>query len=180
MQVWVYSPIQTVAMGLKALIEPLGHTVSLERRVDVDVTLWDLTAKHSFPSPDPVIPTLAIISEDHDVAVSLLQRRYRGYLLAKDGFEKLKLALCAIRRGEIWAPRGVLTRVIDRSFQTCLTARETEVRDLIVVGLSNNAIARELAIAEPTVKTHVSRILSKYNVSSRAELIAKSISHQLN
>lgn len=55
-----------------------------------------------------------------------------------------------------------------------LTPRESEVMKLIVNGKSNSAIARELSISLPTVKTHISKILKKFGVSSRAELIAKS------
>lgn len=48
-----------------------------------------------------------------------------------------------------------------------LTAREVEVLQLIVAGASNQGIADELVIGISTVKTHVSRILQKLNVSSR-------------
>lgn len=48
-----------------------------------------------------------------------------------------------------------------------LTPREVEVLKLIVAGASNQEIATELVIGISTVKTHVSRILQKLNVSSR-------------
>jgi DNA-binding CsgD family transcriptional regulator len=49
-----------------------------------------------------------------------------------------------------------------------LTPREVEVLRLLATGASNRAIATELVVSVPTVKTHVSRILSKLNVQSRA------------
>ncbi len=56
---------------------------------------------------------------------------------------------------------------------TPLTAREEEVLSLILKAQSNKAIAGKLFISESTVKTHVKNIFSKYDVSSRAELISK-------
>jgi NarL family two-component system response regulator LiaR len=50
-----------------------------------------------------------------------------------------------------------------------LTRRETEVLRLLARGRSNKEIAVDLSIAEKTVKTHVSNILSKLGVSSRTQ-----------
>jgi DNA-binding CsgD family transcriptional regulator len=53
-----------------------------------------------------------------------------------------------------------------------LTARETEVMDLIAVGRSNGDIARTLFVTEKTVKNHVNRIYAKLNAASRKAAIA--------
>lgn len=53
-----------------------------------------------------------------------------------------------------------------------LTAREKEVLEEVLSGKSNKDIATTLFISESTVKTHVRNIFSKYDVSSRAELIS--------
>jgi DNA-binding CsgD family transcriptional regulator len=54
---------------------------------------------------------------------------------------------------------------------TCLTHREEQVARLVRDGLSNKQIARHLALAQPTVKTHLLRMFRKLGVSSRTELI---------
>ncbi|GHE93718.1 hypothetical protein GCM10017786_28120 [Amycolatopsis deserti] len=53
-----------------------------------------------------------------------------------------------------------------------LTAREVQVMELLAAGHSNRHIARQLVISERTAKTHVTHILRKLGVTSRAEAIA--------
>ncbi len=53
-----------------------------------------------------------------------------------------------------------------------LSARESEVMDMIASGLSNGEIARELFLSEKTVKNHVNRIYAKLEVSSRGAAIS--------
>lgn len=53
-----------------------------------------------------------------------------------------------------------------------LTEREAELLSLVLDGKSNKEIAAACFISENTVKTHLSRVYSKYAVSSRAELIS--------
>ncbi|MDD4550102.1 MAG: helix-turn-helix transcriptional regulator [Syntrophomonadaceae bacterium] len=60
-----------------------------------------------------------------------------------------------------------------------LTDREQDVLRLILAGKTNKAIAAELFISENTVKTHVKNIYSKYNVSSRAEIISTLLKEQI-
>ncbi|MCO6523678.1 MAG: two-component system response regulator NarL, partial [Candidatus Schmidhempelia sp.] len=51
-----------------------------------------------------------------------------------------------------------------------LTPREFEIFNLLVQGLSNKLIARELNIVDSTVKVHVKNILKKLNFKSRMEI----------
>ncbi|WP_245627936.1 response regulator transcription factor [Actinomadura oligospora] len=69
--------------------------------------------------------------------------------------------------------RDVLRGVRDASrISMGLSARESEVMDLIASGRSNGEIARQLFLSEKTVKNHVNRIYAKLGVSSRATAIA--------
>lgn len=56
-----------------------------------------------------------------------------------------------------------------------LSKQENTVKNLIVEGKSNKEIANELFISLSTVKTHITNIYSKLNISSRKELLRKSI-----
>ena len=50
-----------------------------------------------------------------------------------------------------------------------LTAREMEVLRLIAQGLSNKELADKLCVSEPTVRTHVGRILGKLHLANRTQ-----------
>ncbi|HEY1306309.1 MAG TPA: response regulator transcription factor [Vicinamibacterales bacterium] len=65
-------------------------------------------------------------------------------------------------------------RVSD-AFAEPLTPREQEVLEHIVAGRSNRQIASELGISEHTVKFHVSAVLGKLGVSSRAAAIRRGV-----
>jgi DNA-binding NarL/FixJ family response regulator len=60
-----------------------------------------------------------------------------------------------------------------------LTARESEVLDLLSQGLSNKLIARKLNISEHTVKFHVSSIYTKLGAASRTDAVNKGARHGL-
>ncbi|MFY4720583.1 response regulator transcription factor [Streptomyces sp. LaBMicrA B280] len=84
------------------------------------------------------------------------------------GFASPELTACllqAVRAG--CTPLGV-----DHRFRELLTERENGVLALLCQGLSNKAIAAALCVTEKTVKFHVSNVLGKSGVSTRAQLIA--------
>jgi DNA-binding NarL/FixJ family response regulator len=60
-----------------------------------------------------------------------------------------------------------------------LTARELQVLELVAVGRTNKAIAAELVLSERTVDRHVSNILAKLRVPSRAAATAYAYEHRL-
>ncbi len=61
----------------------------------------------------------------------------------------------------------------DQWEQLGISPREEEVLDLIIKGYANQEIADQLHISINTVKTHVSSLLSKFDVRRRTQLIAK-------
>jgi DNA-binding NarL/FixJ family response regulator len=67
------------------------------------------------------------------------------------------------------AARLVETLARDGDPLDALTPREREVLVLIGRGFPNKRIARELAVAEKTVKTHVGHVLAKLGVTDRTQ-----------
>jgi DNA-binding NarL/FixJ family response regulator len=72
---------------------------------------------------------------------------------------------------ELLAPRGLTF--------TGLTTRELEVLRLVAAGETNKAIAAALTLSERTVDRHVSNIVAKLGVSSRAAATAYAYEHRL-
>ncbi|MFL9867568.1 LuxR C-terminal-related transcriptional regulator [Paraburkholderia fungorum] len=60
---------------------------------------------------------------------------------------------------------------VENDVRPSLTHREQQIARLVRNGFSNKEIARELALAQPTVKTHLLRMFRKLGVSSRTEMI---------
>lgn len=79
----------------------------------------------------------------------------------------LHVALTRVLRNTVETPP------IQQQMATSLTVREQQIFSCIKSGKSNWQIAQELNISENTVKNHVQRILTKLNVNTRAQAIAK-------
>jgi DNA-binding NarL/FixJ family response regulator len=104
----------------------------------------------------------------------------------------LKAAPCMVRKaieevisGSIWAPRRLLSKLIDRLLGVSysgqnhcsphLTEREQQVLELILAACSNREIAHQLGIEERTVKAHVSRLMRKMGADNRIDLSMRAL-----
>ena len=98
-----------------------------------------------------------------------------GYLLKNVQPQELTRAIRAAHAGEALIDPQVAARLVDALSEgptlerAELTPREQDVLDLIGRGFANKRIARELGIAEKTVKTHVSHVLAKLGVTDRTQ-----------
>jgi DNA-binding NarL/FixJ family response regulator len=127
----------------------------------------------SFASADQVLPAL--------------RAGAAGYLLKDAAPSEVEAAIRAVHRGDGLLDPAVTATVLaevarpgaapvsassapagDPGFAS-LTPREREVLGLLGRGLTNAAIARELFVAEKTVKTHVSSILAKLRLADRTQ-----------
>jgi DNA-binding NarL/FixJ family response regulator len=104
----------------------------------------------------------------------------RAYLDLKAGPETVRKAIGVVTEGSIWAPRRLLSKLIDRLLKTSihsrvaevpqLTSRERQVLELIMQARSNREIASELGIEERTVRAHLGRLMHKAGVDNRIKL----------
>ncbi len=124
-----------------------------------------------------------------DFAAEAFAAGAMGYA-GKDGTaEEIVAAIQEVGAGQRYlSPRLALERVNqhllerpagDRAPLDALSAREREVFRLLVLGCSNEEIAKQLRISRRTVETHRSRILKKLRVHSAVELLRLAARHGL-
>jgi NarL family two-component system response regulator LiaR len=122
--------------------------------------------------------------EDETLVQKALEAGASGYLLKDIGADELA---DAIRKAHAGKPAlaaeatEALFKVARRGHQPGddLTDREREVLALMVEGLTNPEIAERLVVSSSTVKTHVSSILSKLDVSTRTEAVSFALQRKL-
>lgn len=156
--------------------------VRMARELEPDVVLMDLlmpimdgiTAISIIRKelPDVEVVALTSVLDDSSVA-GAVRAGAIGYLLKDTEANELNRAIKAAAAGQVQLSPAAAARLVREvrapDNPEALTTRETEVLKLIASGLSNKEIARDLGIGEKTVKTHVSNILSKFNVLSRTQ-----------
>ncbi len=112
----------------------------------------------------------------------------RGYLELTAGPEMVRRAIDVVTGGSIWAPRRLLSKLIDRLLKVSdtslinagprLTDRERQVLEHILMARSNREIARQLGIEERTVKAHVGRLMRKTGSDNRIELSMRALHYR--
>lgn len=113
----------------------------------------------------------------------------RAYLDLNAGPEMVRKAIEVVTEGSIWAPRKLLSKLIDRLLKlpecnpansnSHLTTRERQVLELIMLARSNREIATQLGIEERTVKTYVGRLMRKAGADNRIKLSMSALSLSL-
>jgi DNA-binding NarL/FixJ family response regulator len=120
--------------------------------------------------PDARIVVLTTYSGDVQ-ALRALRAGARGYLLKGHVHIDLLETIRAVNAGEKRVPPEVATELAGYAGTEKLTPREIEVLRLIADGNANKEIATQLAIAEETVKSHITRILSKLEANDRTHAV---------
>lgn len=136
--------------------------------------------------PETRIIMLSTYDEDEYVREAL-KRGASGYLLKDISPTELIAAIRALRGGVMQISPQIAAKLVHQLYDDSkpkaeevarkfewfdtLTRREREIFALIAVGRDNDGIARELGIAEQTVRNHVSLIYSKLGVKDRFEII---------
>jgi NarL family two-component system response regulator LiaR len=169
------------------------EALDLCRRLQPDVVLMDLimpgmdgvatTRALREACPETRVIALTSFAEDNLVHAAL-QAGALSYLLKDVTAADLAKAIRdAVAGRHSLAPQamqaliGAMTQPPQPGYD--LTPREREVLALMVEGLQNPEIAERLFVSRSTVKTHVSSILSKLEVSSRVEAVTLAIQHHL-
>ena len=133
--------------------------------------------------PDTAVVMLTYSRESEDL-FDALRAGARGFLNKDMDPDRLGPALRGVLSGEAALPRSLVSRVLEefrgRSGRKVfmrerrpaeLTCREWEIMDLLRQGLSTEDVAARLFVSAGTVRVHVSGVLKKLQVKSRAEAL---------
>ena len=171
--------------------------VSIEELIassDIEYVVVDLNAAPSnleilgtVRGVRPNIRLIVIGPEDNDeLVMEAIVAGARGFLGRSSGPTAVRKAIEAVTEGSIWAPRYLLSRVIDQLLQAPqpaparpkpqLTPREEQVLKLILNAQSTREIARQLGIEQRTVKAYVAKLMHKAGVDNRVKLSTSALS----
>ena len=130
--------------------------------------------------PDTEIIALTSTLEEHKVN-GAIEAGAISYMLKDASSDTLADAIHAAARGEVRLHPEAARRLV-RDFRggemrESLTPKETIVLQLIAHGQSNKEIAADQGVSEATVKTHVSRLLSKLGLDSRTQAALYALKH---
>jgi DNA-binding NarL/FixJ family response regulator len=120
--------------------------------------------------PDVKVVILSV-STDPDVIQDVLNRGASAYIVKSVNPIDVPSALRQALEGSVFNAIGLPeTRVAEDAAKAAgLTERETSILKALARGLSNDAIGKELWVAEQTVKFHLTNIYRKLGVSNRTE-----------
>ncbi len=164
--------------------------VRMARELQPDIVLMDVR----MPELDGIEATERLLRDGLRSRVLMLttfdldEYVYRAFRAGASGFllknvppEDLVAAVRAIGAGEALLAPQITRKLIEHYIRAPiptdeprlaeLTARELDVLKLMAQGLSNNEIAQALFISNGTVKTHVTRILTKLDLRDRVQAV---------
>lgn len=190
----------TQLLEADSLAAAMAHVETME---GLDLLLLDL----SLPDADgleglktlretfPWLP-VAIVSahQERQLVLDAITLGAVGYIPKSTPREQLLAALQQILQGQLYLPADIMRRPPPRAIPAAagedsedkpsrlprLTDKQLDVLGCMSQGMSNKQIARELDIAETTVKTHVSAILRKLGATSRVHAIVMAGEEDLN
>ncbi|MDA8261772.1 MAG: response regulator transcription factor [Actinomycetota bacterium] len=201
MRVFLVDDHEVVRRGLVSLVEmeddievvgeagSVADTLSRMPAARPDVMVLDVRLPdgdgielcREIKSAHPEIACLMLTSFSDDEALfSAILAGASGYLLKQIKTSDLVEAVRRVSRGESLLDPAVTAKVLARlrdpapedDLLSKLSPQEHKILDLIAEGLTNREIAKEMFLAEKTVKNYVSNLLAKLGMSHRSEAAA--------
>ncbi|GAB3951880.1 response regulator transcription factor [Kribbella albertanoniae] len=167
------------------------QAVAEARELRPDVVLMDIRMPHGDGLTAtaelmrlPKAPKVVVLTtfDLDEYVVSALRNGAAGFLLKDASADQMALAVRSAAAGDALLSPQVTRRLLDRFTAPADPRREDAVRRIAVLtnqerkvlsaigdGLANSEIATRLYLSEATVKTHVSRILAKLQLTNRVQ-----------
>ncbi|MEH2087954.1 response regulator transcription factor [Nostoc sp.] len=159
------------------------EAIHLCEQLKPDVVLMDLMmvgmngaeATRAIRKKYPEIQVLILTSFlENDLVQQAMQAGAIGYLLKGVSIDELADAIRAAAIGRSMLAAEVIQALMQPSKPSSqpvyeLSKRQREVLGLLVLGLSNEAIAKRMKLSPSTIRHHVSQVLNKLGVTNRTE-----------
>ena len=165
------------------------EAIDFYRRLRPDVVVMDMrlpqmtgidtTAALRRLSDDARIVIFSTFCTDDDVLLRAFQQAPAPTSSKMAPREDLMSAIRGIATGDYRLPPEIARKLAEGMQRIALSARELQVLEFIVRGLSNKEIGAKLEIAEVTVKVHVSSLLAKLKVADRTQAATVAIQRGL-
>jgi DNA-binding NarL/FixJ family response regulator len=182
---------QPPLVPIVAKMDELLADASLEYLViDLHAAAGGLETLESIRRIRPNIRLIVIGPEgDDEVVLNSIVAGARAFLDLTAAPDVVRKAVEIVTAGSIWAPRRLLSKLIDRLLKVPdsapqaqgpqLTSREQQVLGLILMARSNREIAEQLGIEERTVKAYVGRLMRKTGADNRIKLSMSALNRSL-
>ncbi|MFS8614103.1 MAG: response regulator transcription factor [Limnochorda sp.] len=198
---------EVVRIGLRSLLERIGQfevvgeaasaqeAIELARSRKPDVVVMDIRmpdgsgieACRAIRSENEAIKVIMLTSYTDDEAIfASVMAGASGYVLKQIGSHELVEAIRTVAAGGSLLDPSITGKVLERmrgmtreQQHEKLTDQELRILRLIADGRTNKEIAEALYLSEKTVRNYVSSILSKLNLSNRAEAAAYAVRRHL-
>jgi two-component system response regulator NreC len=175
------------------------ETIRAVEETDIDVLILDITmpglsgpkvAESVLKKKPTLIVVVLTMHEDEYYLQELFRVGVRAYVLKKSTGTDVVQAVRAATKGDQYIDPAlaniVISSFVGRKPQKnrtgrleLMTPREQEVLTLLAYGHTNGEIAEKLCISERTVETHRTKIISKLELNSRAEMVRFAIDNGL-
>ena len=149
-----------------------GDLVCSPSPADVVLADYEVAIRLAQSAPQWAKRLVVFTNDDSEAKICrALESGASGYLLHGVGLPELIKSIRSVRDGGVALSPLAAARITNRFHGQALTAREKEVLEQLMLGLSNKAIACKLTVGVGTVKTHLKAIMAKLEAGSRTAAV---------
>jgi LuxR family transcriptional regulator, positive regulator of biofilm formation len=173
--------LQTLLQGSGGICATISHNLHPPADFQPDIIIVDENTLRQNPQTRWTTAKIILLDigvGEERIITQLLSCRLDGVISVDTNAALFTKALHAVGTGQVWIDNAKLKALLNHVESISKTQRresiskkEREIIILISQGHRNREIADKLCISEQTVKSHLSRIFRKTNVTSRSQLV---------